>query len=148
MVVDETGLMGDAFDMAREAQSAGDHPYGAVVATESGILAERNRVVTTDDPTAHSEVMAIRSAATKWGSECLRDSVLITSFEPCPMCLGAIMEAGVKTLVIGARRTVGQGPLGDYRVEVLLDLMGRSDDITVTHGPLAAELAAFYATVT
>jgi hypothetical protein len=43
---------------------------------------------------------------------------------------------------------VGQGPLGDYRVEVLLDLMGRSDDITVTHGPLAAELAAFYATVT
>jgi tRNA(adenine34) deaminase len=146
LVVDESRLMREALEMAQQALSAGDHPYGAVVVTDSGTIAERNRVVTTNDPTAHSEVMAIRTAASRWGYQSVRDSILVTSFEPCPMCLGAIMEAGVSSLVIGARRTVGEAPLGDYTVEALLSLMGRTDDIKITHGPLATEMADFYAT--
>lgn len=143
-VADEPRLMRQALDMAQQALVAGDHPYGAVIVTDAGAIAERNRVVTASDPTAHSEVMAIRTAALRWGNERLRDSILVTSFEPCPMCLGAIMETGINVLVIGARRTVGQAPLGDYNVEALLRLMGRTGDIVVTHGPLADEVAEFY----
>jgi tRNA(adenine34) deaminase len=146
-VVDESALMGEALAMSKEAVAAGDEPYGAVVVSESGTVADRNRVVTANDPTAHSEVMAIRGAALAWGSGVLAGSTMVTSFEPCPMCLGAILEAGITRLVIGTRRTVGEAPLGDYTVEKLLDLMGRGADITVSTGPLASEMAAFYAGV-
>ncbi len=144
---DHTQLMGDALALARVARDAGDHPYGAAIITDAGTIVERNRVVTTSDPTAHSELTAIRKAAATWGTLSLSGSVLITTFEPCPMCLGAIVEAGVTTVVIGARRTVGEPPLGDYTVEALLALMGRSGDIAVSTGPRAAEVSAFYAEV-
>lgn len=137
-------LMAEALDLAKQAMAAGDEPYGAVIVTASGTVGDRNRVVTASDPTAHSEVMAIRTAALKWGSDALRDSTMVTSFEPCPMCLGAIMEAGVTTLVIGERRRVGEAPLGDYTVEALLAMMGRTGDTAVSHGPLADQMAAFY----
>jgi tRNA(Arg) A34 adenosine deaminase TadA len=138
-------LMGDALALAQVALDAGDHPYGAVVVTSYGTVVERNRVVSNTDPSAHGEVMALRSGALRWGTSSLAGSLLVTSFEPCPMCLGTIMEAGVATLVIGARRTVGEAPLGDYTVEALLALMGRSADLEIVTGPLEAEVAAFYA---
>lgn len=138
-------LMRAALDQAREALEAGDHPYGAVLVTAAGTMVERNRVVSTTDPTAHSEVMAIRSAVKAWGLPITAGSLLVTSYEPCPMCLGAILEAGVAELAIGVRRTVGEPPLGDYTVEALLALLGRSGDITVSSGALAQEAATFYA---
>ncbi|MEV5821933.1 nucleoside deaminase [Micromonospora harpali] len=143
--VDQDQLMSEALDMAREALAAGDHPFGSVVVTASGTVAERNRVVSTSDPTAHSEVMALRTAAARWGIDSLRGALLLTTFEPCPMCFGAILEAGVGALVIGARRTVGEAPLGDYTVEALLGLLGRAGDITVAQDVLAAPIAEFYA---
>ncbi len=76
--------------------SAGDHPYGAVIVTGQGTITERNRVESTPDPTAHSEVMAVRTAAIQWGLPALAGATLVTSFEPCPMCCAAILEAGVK----------------------------------------------------
>jgi tRNA(adenine34) deaminase len=138
-------LMRAALDQAREALEAGDHPYGAVLVTAAGTMVERNRVMSTTDPTAHSEVMAIRSAAKAWGLASTAGSLLITSYEPCPMCLGAILEAGVAELVIGVRRTVGEPPLGDYTVEGLLALLGRGADIAVSSGALGDEAARFYA---
>jgi tRNA(adenine34) deaminase len=144
MSQDRVELMRQALRLAREALAAGDHPYGAVLVTTHGSIAERNRVVSGSDPTAHSEVMAIRSAAKAWGLDSLRSSLLVTSFEPCPMCCGAILEAGVAELVVGMRRTVGEPPLGDYTVEALLGLLGRDGDLAVSIGVLAAEVAAFY----
>src|ERR1700728_3542419 len=116
-----------ALEQARQAERAGDHPYGAVIVTGRGTIAERNRVESAPDPTAHSEVMAVRAAARQWGLPALAGATLITSFEPCPMCCGAILEAGVARLVIRARRTVGEAPLGDYRVEALLAMLRRAD---------------------
>ena len=133
-----------ALEQAREAGRAGDHPYGAVIVTGQGTLAERNRVESERDPTAHSEVMAVRAAARQWGLAALAGATLITSFEPCPMCCGAILEAGVGRLVIGARRTVGEAPLGDYRVEALLAMLGRGGDLAVETVALP-EIADFYA---
>jgi tRNA(adenine34) deaminase len=142
--MDATALMRTALELAGEALAAGDHPYGSVLVTGHGLMAERNRVVSTSDPTAHSEVMAVRGAAQQWGLAATAGTVLVTSFEPCPMCLGAILEAGVAELVIGGRRTVGEAPLGDYTVEGLLALLGRTSDLAVSSGVLADEVAAFY----
>jgi hypothetical protein len=60
------------------------------------------------------------------------------------MCCGAILEAGVKTLVIGGRRTLGEVPLGAYNVEALLAMTGRTADVAVQTRPLP-EIAEFYA---
>ena len=137
-------LLRVALDQAREAERAVDHPYGAVIVTSQGTVTERNRVESTPDPTAHSEVMAVRTAASQWGLPALAGATLVTSFEPCPMCCAAILEAGVGRLVIGARRTLGEAPLGDYRVEALLAMLGRADDLAVETLALP-EIAEFYA---
>jgi tRNA(adenine34) deaminase len=137
-------LLKVTLEQAREAQQAGDHPFGALIVTSEGTVIERNRVESTPDPTAHSEVMAVRAAALKWGLSALVGATLVTSFEPCPMCCGAILEAGVARLVIGGRRTVGEAPLGDYRVEALLTMLGRTADLAVETYDLP-EITQFYA---
>ena len=69
-------------------------PFGAVVVKDGEIIGEGcNRVTSTNDPTAHAEVVAIRNACQKLDSFQLDDCVLYTSCEPCPMCLGAIYWA-------------------------------------------------------
>lgn len=69
-------------------------PFGAVVVREGKIVAEGvNQVTSTNDPTAHAEVIAIRKACANLGMFQLTDCELYTSCEPCPMCLGAIYWA-------------------------------------------------------
>jgi len=69
-------------------------PFGAVVVKDGEIVGEGfNCVTSTNDPTAHAEVVAIRQACRKLGSFQLNGCVLYTSCEPCPMCLGAIYWA-------------------------------------------------------
>ena len=69
-------------------------PFGAVIVKDGRIIAEgMNQVTSTNDPTAHAEVLAIRQACAKLGRFELQDCELYTSCEPCPMCLGAIYWA-------------------------------------------------------
>ena len=69
-------------------------PFGAVVVRDGKIVAEGvNQVTSTNDPTAHAEVLAIRQACAKLGSFELKDCELYSSCEPCPMCFGAIYWA-------------------------------------------------------
>jgi tRNA(Arg) A34 adenosine deaminase TadA len=69
-------------------------PFGAVIVKDNEIVGEGcNRVTSTNDPTAHAEIVAIRNACQKLNSFQLDDCVLYTSCEPCPMCLGAIYWA-------------------------------------------------------
>ena len=71
-------------------------PFGAVIVKDGNVVAEGvNRVTSTNDPTAHAEVLAIRQACEKLGVFELKDCELYTSCEPCPMCLGAIYWARV-----------------------------------------------------
>ncbi|MEJ6979567.1 nucleoside deaminase [Pedobacter sp. P351] len=66
-------------------------PFGAVLVKNGIVIAKSaNRVTTTNDPTAHAEIVAIRIASKKLKSFDLSDCVIYTSCEPCPMCLGAI----------------------------------------------------------
>src|SRR5580658_1025192 len=77
-------------------------PFGAVIARGADILARGwNKVTSTNDPTAHAEITAIRAAA---GSFQLRGCVLYTSCEPCPMCLGAAYWARLDRIVFAATR--------------------------------------------
>lgn len=69
-------------------------PFGAVIVKDAQIIAEGcNRVTTTNDPTAHAEILAMRVACQKLGHFELKDCEIYTSCEPCPMCFGAIYWA-------------------------------------------------------
>jgi tRNA(Arg) A34 adenosine deaminase TadA len=74
-------------------------PFGAVVVRNGKIVGRGwNRVTSTNDPTAHAEVSAIRDACSKLKTFQLADCELYTSCEPCPMCLAAIYWARLKTV--------------------------------------------------
>jgi len=77
-------------------------PFGAVVVKNDRIVAEGiNRVTASNDPTAHAEVVAIRSACAKLGTFVLKGCEIYTSCEPCPMCLGAIYWAHISRIYFG-----------------------------------------------
>ncbi|HEY4360657.1 MAG TPA: nucleoside deaminase [Bryobacteraceae bacterium] len=79
-------------------------PFGAVVVKDGKILASgANHVTTTNDPTAHAEIVAIRAACAALGTFQLDGCDLYTSCEPCPMCLGAIYWARPRRVFFGAR---------------------------------------------
>lgn len=87
-----TVFMRTALDLARKGVGRGDGgPFGAVVVQAGTIVGEGwNRVLKTQDPTAHAEVVAIRDACARLGTFDLSDCEIYASSEPCPMCLGAI----------------------------------------------------------
>ena len=84
-----------AIELARKGMETGaGGPFGAVIVKNGEIVGEGcNRVTSTNDPTAHAEVVAIRAACQNLNSFQLDDCVLYASCEPCPMCLGAIYWA-------------------------------------------------------
>jgi len=88
-------FMRRAIELAQQGIDANDGgPFGAIVVKDGIIIGEgNNRVTSTNDPTAHAEVVAIRNACQKLGTFQLSDCVIYTSCEPCPMCLGAIYWA-------------------------------------------------------
>lgn len=85
-----------AIELSRQGMERGGGPFGAVIVKEGRILGEAsNAVALHNDPTAHAEVEAIRAACAGLGTFDLRDAVIYTSCEPCPMCLGAIYWARI-----------------------------------------------------
>lgn len=85
-------------------------PFGAVVVCNNEIIGEGwNSVTSTNDPTAHAEIIAIREACKKLGSFQLNDCVIYTSCEPCPMCLGAIYWARPEKVYFACTREDAAG---------------------------------------
>lgn len=85
------------------ASSGRGGPFGAVIVREGEIIAEGvNQVTSSNDPTAHAEVLAIRQACQKLGIFELKECDLYTSCEPCPMCLGAIYWARLARIYFGS----------------------------------------------
>lgn len=94
-----------AIALSKQSMRSGGGPFGAVVAKDNAIIGEgANAVVTTLDPTAHAEVVAIRNACRNLGAFDLSGCVIYTSCEPCPMCLGAIWWARIQTIYYGNTR--------------------------------------------
>ncbi len=94
-----------AIELAREGMRRGDGgPFGAVIARDGVIIGEGwNRVVATNDPTAHGEISAIRDACSRMGNFSLEGCEIHTTGEPCPMCLGAIHWARIGRIFYGFR---------------------------------------------
>jgi tRNA(adenine34) deaminase len=98
-VPDDERFMRMALAEARRA----DFPFGAVIVRDGSVIARgRNLGRTKDDPTAHGEMVAIRSGLAAHGSKALRGSTLYTSGEPCAMCMGAILWCRFGRLVFAA----------------------------------------------
>jgi tRNA(Arg) A34 adenosine deaminase TadA len=103
--------MARALAEAQAAEARGEVPIGAVITGPDGAIlaAAGNRTRTTNDPTAHAEMLAIREACAKIGSERLLDCDLYVTLEPCPMCAGAISFARIRRLYYGAADPKGGG---------------------------------------
>ena len=92
-----------ALQEARKAQDLGEVPIGCVIVRDGEVIAAAgNRTLTDRDPTAHAEVLAIRAAARKLGSERLVDCELHVTLEPCAMCAGAMSFARIRRVYYGA----------------------------------------------
>ncbi len=92
-----------ALAQAAAAREAGEVPIGAVVALNGEIIGRGyNQPISSGDPTAHAEIVAIRDAARTTGKYRLTDAVLCVTIEPCLMCVGALVHARIATLVFGA----------------------------------------------
>lgn len=105
-IIEMNKWMQIAHDEAIMAMSENDGgPFGAVIVKDNKIIATaHNRVLKTKDPTAHAEINAIRAASREIDSFDLSDCILYTTCEPCPMCLGAIFWARIKTVYFGATK--------------------------------------------
>jgi tRNA(adenine34) deaminase len=96
-------FMACALAEARQAQTAGEVPIGAVVVIDNEIAGRgHNQPIGQRDPTAHAEIIALREAAQRIGNYRLVDALLYVTIEPCVMCAGALVNARVKRLVFGA----------------------------------------------
>jgi len=101
--MDHDTLMDAALAEARRAAAAGEVPIGAVVALGGEIVGRGfNQPISSGDPTAHAEVVAIREAARHAGNYRLTGATLCVTIEPCLMCVGALVHARIATLVFGA----------------------------------------------
>ncbi|MBW1602379.1 nucleoside deaminase [Streptomyces sp. JJ66] len=101
----ERAWMEEAIGLATTSVKNGGGPFGALIAKGGEIVAIGNNKVTSNlDPTAHGEVSAIRAACEKLGTFSLEGCVLVTSCEPCPMCLSSALWARVDRIVFAADR--------------------------------------------
>jgi len=108
--------MGEALDAAREGLAVGEVPVGAVLVGEMVLARAHNRPIGLNDPTAHAEVLALRSAAARLGNYRLPGTTLYVTIEPCLMCVGALIQARVARLVFGAPDPKGGACVSLYRL--------------------------------
>ena len=143
-------FMAMAIQEARAGAAAGEQPFGALVARDGEVVCRtRSLKVSTSDTTAHSETLAIKAATQALGTGSLSGCVFYCTCEPCPMCLGAILNGGIQHLVIGARnRDVRRLAklafnFGDYTVERFAEMVGWR--LAVLDGVLGQECIGLYA---
>ncbi len=129
--------MREALALALEAEKAGEVPVGAVVVQQGSVIGRgRNSPLSTVDPTAHAEILALRQAASAMGNYRLENATLYVTLEPCVMCAGALVAARVERLVFGTRDLRFGGVRSKFRIADS-DLL--SHRLQITEGVLAVE---------
>jgi tRNA(adenine34) deaminase len=135
----DEAFMREALALARNAQAAGEVPVGAVVVRKGEIVGRGyNRPISSHDPTAHAEIVALRDAAQRSANYRLAGCDLYVTLEPCAMCVGAIMHARLARVIYGARdaKTGACGSVTD-----LLAISTLNHHTAATGGVLAGEAA-------
>ena len=113
---DET-FMTLALEEAKAAFAENEVPIGAVLVYKGSVLARaHNRPVSTSDPTAHAEILAIRQSSQTLGNYRLPDAILYVTLEPCIMCVGAIVHARIARVVYGAADPKGGSLSSCYHI--------------------------------
>jgi len=140
--VEDDDFMKQALALSRTAMAAGNLPVGSLIVRDGTVIgAGYNQARTTNDPTSHAEIEALRDACRRLAVTDLRGATCYTVMEPCPMCCWALMEAGISRLVLGARHAgMRRADYGGYSVEKLLAMTGRR--IELVTGVLTAECEA------
>jgi len=99
----DINFMQQAIALAESAAALGEVPVGAIIVKNDKIIAHAaNNPISTHDPTAHAEILALRRAAATLENYRLPATTLYVTLEPCIMCMGAIIHARIKRLVFGA----------------------------------------------
>jgi tRNA(adenine34) deaminase len=148
--MDHTRFMTMAIEEAQLGAAAGEQPFGAVIVRNGEVICRtRSLKVSTSDTTAHSETLAIKAATQKLRQRILPECVFYSTCEPCPMCLGAILNGGINTLVIGVRKRQIKHlsklafNFNDFTTERFAEMVGWN--LTVVDGVLTDECFALYA---
>ena len=132
--------MREALTLATIAEAHGEVPVGAVVVSDGAIIGRGyNQPISSHDPSAHAEIIAMREAAARIGNYRLTGCELYVTLEPCVMCAGAIMHARIARLVFGAAdpKTGACGSVVNVFAEASLN-----HHATVVPGVMAAECGA------
>lgn len=120
-------FMREAMREAEKATALGEVPVGAVMVSGNEIIARgHNRMISSNDPSAHAEIMAIRAAGSAIGNYRMTDTVLYVTLEPCIMCSGAIIHARIGRVVYGAR---------DYKTGGDVSVFNILQDLRHNHHP-------------
>jgi len=136
MSLDES-FMRVALELARQAESAGEVPVGAVVVLDGAIIGRGfNSPIVKSDPTAHAEILALREAAANTGNYRLENATMYATLEPCVMCAGALVTARIRRLVFGARDLRFGGVRSKFQ---LADSDLLNHRLEIVEGVLAAE---------
>lgn len=140
-MLDPETLMRVAMAEAEAAEVAGEVPVGALVVSPAGEVLGRgnNQVLRTNDPTAHAEIVALRSAGLAAANYRLLGCTLICTLEPCAMCAGAILHARIQHLLFAARDPKA-GACGS--ILSVLNHPALNHRVEVQEGMLAAECGA------
>lgn len=142
-------LLSRAFELAVEARTAGNHPFGALLAIDGEVVAEaRNLVTTSRDITAHAETELVRVLERQGRLHLLERGVVYASCEPCPMCVGAMFWAGSRHVVFGLSSArlgeIAAGPDGvDYGFSITAaEIAARATPYLLIDGPHREDDAA------
>ncbi|HEY4098914.1 MAG TPA: nucleoside deaminase [Baekduia sp.] len=139
--------LAEAVELAVENVGAGGGPFGALIVRDGAVIATGvNAVTTTNDPTAHAEVVAIRTACRAIGDFRLDGCVLVTSCEPCPLCLAASLWARLDRVIYAAdRHDAARGGFDDLAFYELFATPRERWPMTVTTTATADSAAPFAA---
>lgn len=134
---DDRRFLREALDLAREAAHSQEVPVGAVVVLDGVVIGSgRNSPVSSSDPSAHAEMLAVREAAQRIGNYRLEGASLYVTLEPCPMCAGLLVHARIRRLIFGARDLRFGGVRSKFRIADS-DLLNHR--VEIVEGVLAAE---------
>ena len=119
--------MQQALELAKHAESCDEVPVGAVIIFNNEIISSGyNCPISTNDPTAHAEIIAMRNAAKKINNYRLVETTLYVTLEPCIMCIGAMIHARIKRLVFGALDPkTGATKTINHRIECQGEIMAK-----------------------
>lgn len=136
----DVSWMQEALKLAQQAAGMGEVPVGALVVLDGEIIGRgANQMISSQDPSAHAEITALRDAAARLGNYRLPGATLFVTVEPCTMCAGALVHARIQELVYGAPEPVAGAVASTAKV---LDNPALNHRVQVRAGVMAEECSA------